>query len=105
MARSAVHPGEHLAEVIAELGMTAAQLAREIEVPPNRITGILHATRGITADTALRLGRHFGTSPVFWMNLQQIYDLRRAEQEIGDQLRRLPARRVGAATARAAGTG
>jgi addiction module HigA family antidote len=97
MARSAIHPGEHLAEAIAELDITAAQLAREIEVPPNRITGILHGTRGITADTALRLARYFGTSAAFWMNLQQIYDLRRAEQEIGERLHRIPARRTGLA--------
>ena len=86
MARSAIHPGEHLADAIEAVGGTAAQLARDISVPANRITGILHGTRGITADTALRLGRYFGTSAAFWMNLQQIYDLRRAEQEIGDSL-------------------
>jgi antitoxin HigA-1 len=90
MARTAIHPGEHLAETITEVGISAAQLARDIDVPPNRITGILHGTRGITADTALRLGRYFGTSPAFWMNLQQIYDLRRAEQEIGDRLALIP---------------
>jgi addiction module HigA family antidote len=90
MARSAIHPGEHLAEAIEAIGSTAAQVARDISVPPNRITSILHGTRGITADTALRLGRYFGTSPAFWMNLQQIYDLRRAEQEIGARLARIP---------------
>jgi antitoxin HigA-1 len=86
MARSAIHPGEHLAEAIAAIGGTAAQLARDIGVPPNRLTGILHGTRGVTADTALRLERYFGTSAAFWMNLQQIYDLRRAEQALGDSL-------------------
>lgn len=91
MARSAIHPGEHLAEAIAAISTTAAQLARDIDVPPNRIAGILHGTRGITADTALRLGRYFGTTAAFWMNLQQIYDLRRAAQEIGDRLVRIPA--------------
>ena len=89
MARSAIHPGEHLADAIASSGVTGAQLARDIGVPPNRITGILHGTRGITADTALRLGRYFGTSPAFWMNLQQTYDLRRAEQDLGDSLSRI----------------
>ncbi len=74
-ARSAIHPGEHLAEAIEAIGCTATELAREIGVPPNRITGILHGTRGITAETALRLGRYFGTSAAFWMNLQQIYEL------------------------------
>ncbi|MGA3400671.1 MAG: HigA family addiction module antitoxin [Acetobacteraceae bacterium] len=93
MARTAIHPGEHLAEAIEVSGITAAQLARDIEVPPNRITGILHGTRGITADTALRLGRYFDISAAFWMNLQQIYNLRRAEQEIGDGLSRIPTRR------------
>ncbi|HEY1934781.1 MAG TPA: HigA family addiction module antitoxin [Acetobacteraceae bacterium] len=60
-----------------------------------RITGILHGTRGITADTALRLGRYFDISAAFWMNLQQIYDLRRAEQEIGDDVARIPVRAGG----------
>ena len=87
MARSAIHPGEHLAEAIEAMGITAAQLARDIKVPANRVTEILHFTRAITADTALRLGRYFGTSPEFWMNLQQIYELRRAEREIGKAIK------------------
>ena len=90
MARSAIHPGEHLAEAINAIGITAAQLARDIRVPPNRITGILHFTRAITADTALRLARYFGTSAAFWMNLQQLYELRRAEQELGTAIRAIP---------------
>jgi addiction module HigA family antidote len=102
MARSAIHPGEHLADAIEGMGITAARLARDIDVPPNRITGILHGTRGITADTALRLGRYLGMSAAFWMNLQQLYDLRRAEREIGDGLARIPVRR---AVARSRGTG
>jgi addiction module HigA family antidote len=97
MARSAIHPGEHLAEAIDALGITAAQLARDITVPANRVTGILHFTRAITADTALRLGRTFGTSPEFWMNLQQIYELRRAEQEIGADIKTIPRRKAKAA--------
>ena len=97
MARSAIHPGEHLAEAIEALGVTAAQLARDIKVPANRVTGILHFTRAITADTALRLGRYFGTSPEFWMNLQQIYELRRAEQELGDDIKSIPRRKAKAA--------
>jgi antitoxin HigA-1 len=97
MARSAIHPGEHLAEAIEALGITAAQLARDIKVPANRVTGILHFTRAITADTALRLGRYFGTSPEFWMNLQQIYELRRAEQELGDDIKSIPRSKVKAA--------
>jgi addiction module HigA family antidote len=90
MARSAIHPGEHLADAIAGLGVTAAQLAHDIEVPPNRISGILRGRRAVTADTALRLGRYFGTSAEFWMNLQQIYDLRLAEREIGKRLGAIP---------------
>jgi antitoxin HigA-1 len=97
MARSAIHPGKHLAEAIEALGITAAQLARDIKVPANRVTGILHFTRAITADTALRLGRYFGTSPEFWMNLQQIYELRRAEQELGDDIKSIPRSKVKAA--------
>lgn len=94
MARTPIHPGEHLAEAIEALGITAAQLARDIQVPANRVTGILHGTRGITADTALRLGRYFGTSAEFWMNLQQIYDLRVAERDIGKAIKAIPRGRV-----------
>jgi len=81
--RTPIHPGEHLAEELRELGMSAAELSRQIDVPVNRITGIIHGQRGITADTALRLGHWFGTSPQFWMNLQQNYELRLAESEVG----------------------
>jgi addiction module HigA family antidote len=90
MARTAIHPGEHLAEAIEAMGVNAAQLARDIKVPANRVTGILHGARAITADTALRLGRYFGTSAEFWMNLQQIYELRLAEQEIGRSIKSIP---------------
>lgn len=90
MARSAIHPGEHLAEAIGASKITAAQLAREIHVPASRITGILQGTRAVTADTAIRLGRYFGPSAEFWMNLQQIYELRRAEKEIGNKLKIIP---------------
>lgn len=93
MARSPIHPGEHLSEAIQAQGVTAAQLARDLKVPANRITGILHGTRAVTADTALRLGRYFGTSAEFWMNLQQLYELRRAARTMGDRLKRIP--RVG----------
>lgn len=97
MTRSAIHPGEHLAEAIEALGITATRLARDIRVPPNRVTGILHGTRAITADTALRLGRYFGTSAEFWMNLQQLYELRRAQREIGRTLNAIPRRKADAA--------
>ena len=92
MPRAAIHPGEHLAEELKELNLSAAELARQIEVPVNRITGILHGQRGVTADTALRLGHWFGTSPQFWMNLQQLYELRVAERALASQLARLPRR-------------
>ena len=72
------------------MGITAAQLARDIQVPANRITGILHGVRAITADTALRLGRYFDTSPEFWMNLQQRYELRRAAEQIGTGIKAIP---------------
>ena len=92
MPRTPIHPGEHLAEELRELGLSAAELSRQIDVPVNRITGIIHGQRGITADTALRLGHWFGTSPQFWMNLQQNYELRLAESQIGAKIAVLPRR-------------
>lgn len=92
MPRTPIHPGEHLAEELRELGISAAELSRQIDVPVNRITGIIHGQRGITADTALRLGHWFGTSPQFWMNLQQNYELRLAESEVGAKIAVLPRR-------------
>ena len=92
MPRIAIHPGEHLAEELRELGITAAELSRQIDVPVNRITGIIHGQRGITADTALRLAHWFGNSPQFWMNLQQLYELRLAESEVGAKIAALPRR-------------
>lgn len=92
MARTPIHPGEHLAEELNELGMSAAELSRQIEVPVNRITGIINGQRGITADTALRLGHWFGTAPQFWLNLQQLYELRLAEGEAGERIAKLPRR-------------
>ena len=76
---SPVHPGEILKEELTELGMSAQSLARAIKVPVNRITAVLNGERGITADTARRLARYFGTSTEFWMNLQQSYEIRVAE--------------------------
>ena len=84
MARSAIHPGEHLADAMQALEVSAAQLARDIQVAPNRVTGILHGTRAVTADTAIRLGLYFQTSPEFWMNLQQMYDLRATRAAVFD---------------------
>ena len=83
MGRRPIHPGEHLAEELKELGMSAAELARQIDVPVKRITAIVKGERGITADTALRLGRWFGTTAEFWLNLRTLYELRLAHQEVG----------------------
>ncbi|MCY4324390.1 MAG: HigA family addiction module antitoxin [Gammaproteobacteria bacterium] len=90
MAREPIHPGETLREDIEALGMSAAELARRIEVPVNRITQILNGQRAVTGDTALRLGRFFGTSGEFWLNLQKLYELRRAQFEHGPRIKLLP---------------
>ena len=90
MAITAIHPGEHLAEELEALKMSAAELARQLKVPTNRVTGILNGQRAVTGDTALRLGHFFGTSPEFWMNLQSLYELRLAEQKAGKSIRILP---------------
>ncbi len=70
-----IHPGEHLAEFLEELGITQYRLAKGIGVPQVRISDIVHCRRSITADTALRIGRALGTTPDFWLNLQRMYDL------------------------------
>lgn len=90
MAKMAIHPGEHLALELEELEMTASELARKLDVPPNRVTSILKGQRAITGDTALRLGHFFGTSPQFWLNLQSLYDLRVAERKAGKTITALP---------------
>ncbi len=90
MGRSAIHPGEHLAEQLEELGMSAAELGRQLGVPTNRITAILNGQRAITGDTALRLGHFFGNSPQFWLSLQALYELRTAEKKLGSKIRSLP---------------
>jgi addiction module HigA family antidote len=90
MAITAIHPGEHLSEELGTLGMSAAELARNLGVPTNRITQILNGQRAITGDTALRLAHFFGTSPEFWLNLQSLYDLRLARQKSGKMIRGLP---------------
>jgi addiction module HigA family antidote len=95
MPRTPIHPGEHLGEELQVLGLSAAELARQLDVPTNRITAILNGQRGITADTALRLGHWFGMSPEFWLNLQKIYELRQAQAAIGHDLERLPRRAAG----------
>jgi antitoxin HigA-1 len=90
MARTAIHPGEHLAEQLEALDMSAAELGRRLRVPANRITEIINGQRAITGDTALRFGHFFHTSPEFWLNLQAIYDLRLAAQKSGDAIKALP---------------
>ena len=90
MGRSAIHPGEHLAEQLEELQMSAAELSRQLKVPTNRITEVLNGQRCITGDTALRLGHFFGTSAEFWMNLQKLYELRLADEKAGDTIKALP---------------
>ena len=90
MMREPIHPGETLREDLDALGMSAAELARRIEVPVNRITEILNGRRAVRGDTALRLGRFFGTSGEFWLNLQKLYELRRAAQKNGRAIARLP---------------
>ena len=92
MPRSAIHPGEILADELTELGVTPTELSRQINVPPNRVTQIIHGRRGITGDTALRLGHWFGTSAQFWLNLQSAYDIRVAEQRAGQEIAQLPTR-------------
>jgi len=90
MAVNAIHPGEHLAEELKELGMSAAELARRLDVPTNRVTSILNGQRSITGDTALRLAHFFGTSAEFWINLQSLYELRVAEKKAGKSIKALP---------------
>lgn len=90
MIRTPIHPGEVLADELEERGISAAELARQIRVPPNRITQIVAGKRNITADTALRLGRWLGTGPELWMNLQKSYEMRLAQQRIGRELEKIP---------------
>jgi addiction module HigA family antidote len=90
MSVTAIHPGEHLAEELKALDMSAAELARQLDVPTNRITQILNGTRAITGDTALRLAHFFGTSAEFWLNLQSLYDLRLAQEKAGKSIKALP---------------
>src|SRR5438128_5219003 len=90
MARLAIHPGEHLAEELNALKMSAAELARQMRVPTNRVTEILNGLRAISGDTALRLAHFFGTSAEFWLNLQSLYELRIAERKGGKSIKTLP---------------
>jgi len=97
MARNPIHPGEILADELKEIGISAAELARTLEVPANRISQIIARKRALSADTALRLARYFGTSPDFWMNLQKTYELDLARQRVGKAIRHIPQRPAAAA--------
>ncbi|CCJ09052.1 HigA family addiction module antitoxin [Methylocystis sp. SC2] len=84
------HPGEILARHLQELGLTASDLARDIDVPVNRVTAILNGQRGVTADTALRLGHWFGVQPEDWLELQTQYELSLARRAAGARIKSLP---------------
>ena len=90
MFKRAVHPGVILKDELAELGVTPTGFARQIDVPPNRVSQIIAGKRSITGDTALRFGHWFGVEPQFWLNLQAQYDLIIAERQSGDAVRALP---------------
>ncbi|MBT5111215.1 MAG: HigA family addiction module antidote protein [Rhodospirillaceae bacterium] len=90
MSRTPIHAGEILKDELEALGVTGTELARQINVPANRISKIMAGKRNVTADTALRLGKWFGMSPAFWLNLQKSYDLKIAEQEIGADIENIP---------------
>lgn len=90
MSRPPTHPGEILADELAEVGIKAAELARQLDVPANRLSEIIRGRRSITGDTALRLGHWFGTGPQFWVNLQASYDLRTATEQAGKAIVALP---------------
>ena len=81
-----VHPGEVLRDDLDALGMSASELSKALGVPVNRMTMILNGQRSISADTALRLARYFGTTPQLWLNLQKTWELRRAEIEAGREI-------------------
>ena len=92
MLQRTVHPGEILEDELGELGITPTELARQLDVPPNRIGQIIAGKRAITGDTALRLGHWFGTDPQFWLNLQAQHDLARANHQSGEAIRKLQTR-------------
>jgi len=95
--RPAIHPGEILGEELQELGITATELARQLAVPPNRITQIIQGRRSITGDTALRLAHWFGTDPQFWLNLQSSYEIDVAVELAGAEIKKLPTKAAAAA--------
>jgi len=93
--KRAVHPGGILKDELDALGVTPTEFARQIDVPPNRVSQIIAGKRAITGDTALRFGHWFGTEPQFWLNLQAQFDLALADRQIGAAIRHLPTRRAG----------
>ena len=95
MTRPAINPGEILSDELEELGISPTELARQINVPANRVSQIINGKRAITGDTALRLGHWFRTSAEFWLNLQAAYDVRIAEQTSGAEIEALPVRPEG----------
>jgi addiction module HigA family antidote len=92
MSRTPIHPGEILRDELEEIGITGTELSRRLKVPENRIPQIVAGKRSITADTALRLGKWFGTTPAFWLNLQKSYELRKAARDIGKEIDTIPTR-------------
>jgi addiction module HigA family antidote len=90
MLKRAAHPGEILRDELAEIGVTPTELARQIDVPANRVSQIINGKRSITGDTALRLGHWFKTDPQFWMNLQAQFELVAANKAAGDAIKALP---------------
>jgi addiction module HigA family antidote len=88
----AVHPGEVLKDELDELDVTPTEFARQIDVPPNRVSQIISGKRAVTGDTALRFGHWFGVDPQFWLNLQSAYEIRIAEEKAGREIARLPVR-------------
>ena len=93
-----VHPGEILRDELDEIGLSANALSKELGVPVNRVTMILNGQRGVSADTALRLARYFGTTPQLWLNLQKTWELRRAEDAAGHEIAKCVAPRLSTAT-------
>lgn len=94
MFRRVVHPGEILKDELDDLSITLSEFARQIDVPPNRVSQIIAGKRSITGDTALRLGHWFGVDPQFWLNLQAQYDLAVADRRTGEAIRHLPTRGI-----------
>jgi antitoxin HigA-1 len=90
----AVHPGCVLRDELEELRVTPTEFARQIAVPPNRVSQIIGGKRGVTGDTALRFGHWFGMDAQFWLNLQSQYELAQADKATGETIRHLPTRQT-----------